>query len=210
MATFPSSPAARLLLIERDALLPILRAASASSFRLPTVCPGWSVRDVLAHCGAALTRAARGDLHDFSPAANQRDVDQRRTWTDEEVLAELESGYEEAASAIAAAEGRLDGIALGEWVHGGDVRDPLGEPDAYRSAGLDLALDLIAERSVVLDVPGLEVELPAARMLLGRAPPTGSLVTDPETLVRLIAGRRPDPQRYRLHGAQPSDLLLFT
>jgi uncharacterized protein (TIGR03083 family) len=54
---------ARLLLTERDALLSILRRTPADAFGRPTVCTGWTVRDVLAHCGCALTWAVEGRLH---------------------------------------------------------------------------------------------------------------------------------------------------
>ena len=53
----PQRPA-RLLRTEYDALLPILQRTPEPAFDRPTACPGWSVRDVLAHCGAALTRVA--------------------------------------------------------------------------------------------------------------------------------------------------------
>ncbi|MFF9677914.1 maleylpyruvate isomerase N-terminal domain-containing protein, partial [Streptomyces eurythermus] len=47
----------RLLSVERDALLPLLRARGEGDFALPVAaCPGWTVRDVLAHCSAALSR----------------------------------------------------------------------------------------------------------------------------------------------------------
>ncbi|OSZ59906.1 hypothetical protein OQI_13500, partial [Streptomyces pharetrae CZA14] len=47
----------RLLTIERDALVPLLRSRPDEDFSRPTeACPGWTVRDVLAHCSAALMR----------------------------------------------------------------------------------------------------------------------------------------------------------
>jgi hypothetical protein len=56
------------------------------------VCTGWTVRDVLAHCGCAQTRAAEGRLHRFTPELNEIDVDERRPWPLAQVLAELEQG----------------------------------------------------------------------------------------------------------------------
>jgi len=50
---------ARLLRAEHDALLPILHRTPEPAFDLPTACPAWSVRDVLAHCSAPPSRAAR-------------------------------------------------------------------------------------------------------------------------------------------------------
>jgi uncharacterized protein (TIGR03083 family) len=88
----PADLAARLLLTERDALLPILRQTPAAAFDRPTVCTGWSVRDVLAHCGSALLRTAAGALHRFTPQENEVDVAERRSWPLGQVLAELERG----------------------------------------------------------------------------------------------------------------------
>ncbi len=206
------SPAARLLRTEAAALEPILRRTPPEAFDRPTVCAGWSVRDVLAHCSAALHRVASGDLHGFSPAENQVDVDARRDWPIERLLAELVAGYPLAAAAIDAAGGRLDRVALGEWVHGGDVRGPLGARDAYTSAGLDIALDLFVRYSGGL--PSVQVRLPNRDLWIGPASNTpatpASLVTDVETLVRLLAGRAPDPARYRLTGTTAAQLILFT
>jgi uncharacterized protein (TIGR03083 family) len=128
-------------------LLPILRRTPVEAFDRPTVCTGWTVRDVLAHCGCALTRAAEGRLHRFTPELNQIDVDERRPWPLAQVLAELEQGYGAAAAAMTAAGGELDGLALGEWIHGGDVREALGEPAPYQSEGVEDALLLLVDRS---------------------------------------------------------------
>lgn len=59
---------------------------------------------------------------------------ERRKWPLPDVLSELANGYQEAGSVIADAGGRLDAIALGEWIHGGDVRAALGVPRPDRAA----------------------------------------------------------------------------
>jgi uncharacterized protein (TIGR03083 family) len=208
----PHDLGARLLLAERDALLPILRRTPPEAFDHPTVCAGWSVRDVLAHCGSALTRLAEGRLHRFTPELNELDVAERRPWPLHAVITELEQGYGAAAPALTAAEGRLDGLALGEWVHGGDVRDALGEPAAYESDGVQDALVLLVDRSRRQAVPATLVRLPDQELRLGAAgdaDPVAGLVTDVATLVRLCAGRSPDPARYRLEGADPARYHLF-
>jgi hypothetical protein len=62
---------------------------------------------------------------------------------------------------------------------------------------------------------------PAAELLLAEAaavpavldglePAAFDLPTDAETFVRLCGGRRPDPARYELAGADPGQLVLFT
>jgi uncharacterized protein (TIGR03083 family) len=212
-AAVTASTGARLLLTERDALVPILRRTPVDAFDRPTVCIGWTVRDVLAHCGCALTRAAEGRLHRFTPELNEIDVDERRSWPLAQVLAELEQGYGSAADAVTVAQGKLDGLALGEWVHGGDVREALGEPGPYESEGVEDALLLLVERSRHRAVPPTLVRLPDREVRLGAGGATGTpaaeLVTDVPTLIRLSTGRRPDPTRFRLTGADSAQYLIF-
>jgi uncharacterized protein (TIGR03083 family) len=207
----PQRPA-RLLRAEHDALLPILRQTPEEAFGNPTACPGWSVRDVLAHCGGALTRVATGTLHAFTPELNEIDVTQRRDWPLPRLLSELERGYLEAGPVIAEAGGRLDPIALGEWIHGGDVRGALDEPLAYESDGFEDACALLAEWTRRRKVPLTEVDLPAAALRLGvpvPGRPEATLVTDRATLMRLFAGRPTEPAEYRLTGAVPEEFVVF-
>jgi uncharacterized protein (TIGR03083 family) len=213
VAARPPDLGARLLMTERAALLPILRRTPADAFLRPTVCTGWTVRDVLAHCGAALTGLAEDRLHKFTPELNELDVAERRSWPLARVLAELEQGYAAAAPVLTAAGGRLDGVVLGEWVHGGDVREALGEPGAYESDGVEDALVLLVERSRRQGVPATLVRLPDRELRLGvgeDATRVDELVTDVATLVRLCSGRDPDPARFRLDGADPLRYHLFS
>ncbi len=202
----------RLLEIESDTLLPILHRTPPEDFDRATACPAWSVRDVLAHCQAALSRAATDQLNAFTPELNQLDVDERRTWPLPRLLAELEKSYSEAAPAIAAAAGRLDPLALGEWLHGGDVRDALGEPQAYESGGFDDACILLVDRTRRRATPLVEVSLPGTTLSIGVGSPDrppASLVTGRGTLMRLIAGRATAPSDYELTGATIDELVVF-
>ena len=179
---------------------PILRGADPADFERATACDGGTVRDVMAHCAAALTRTASGDVHDFSPASNQADVDARRHLTVGDVLAELLRGYEDAAVAIDKAGGVLDGVGLGEWMHGGDIREALGLAGAYASEGIDLALGLLVERSRRMEKPGVRVRLPGGDLEFGTGRLAGMVTTDRETFVRICGGRTPDPARFYNEG----------
>lgn len=217
-------PAARLLQIEATAIRTVLDRLQPDDFDRPTVCTGWSVRDVLGHCGAALSRLSEDDLHNFSPADNEADVAERRAWPIEQVLNELAAGYASATTLIDCAGGQFDGIGLGEWVHGGDVREAVNAPNAYTSDGVDLAFELLLERSagkrgsrgrtrdrsIVEDKPVLYTDIDGVRRRFGGdGPSVGTLSTDLETFVRLATGRPADPSRFVLTGADPRDLALF-
>ena len=216
-------PAAQLLLIEADAIRPLLESLDPSQFDEPTVCTGWSVRDVIAHCASALSMTAAEDMHAFSPAENEADVESRRGQPLSVVLDELFAGYSSAAAQIDLAGGRLDGIGLGEWIHGGDVREAVGAAKPYTSEGVDIALNLLFERSAnahlsksitmnrsVPGTPGVDTVVDGQSRRFGDlGDPVGTLTTDLETFVRLCGGRRPDPDRYQLSGVPKSDLALF-
>jgi uncharacterized protein (TIGR03083 family) len=207
--------------MERDALIPLLRARSEADFALPTAgCPGWTVRDVLAHCSAALMRVVENRFEQgvFSPESNRRDIAERADWTNARVVDELERGMTEAGPLIAEAGGARDRLALGEWVHAGDVREALGEPGAYAGAGLPYALPLLVRATRQQGHLPLHADLDDMDepVLLGDVSgerPPARYIGDAATLVRLYAGR-PVPgaaagARYELAGAETAELNIF-
>ncbi len=197
-------------MLEAQALPELLARQSPAALERPTVLPGWRIRDVIAHCGAALHRLVDGHELVFTPDANQVDVDERASWPIDDVTAELFEAAPQAAAAIDAAGGAFDGLGLGEWIHGGDIREPLGEPDAYASAGIDLAIPLLAARSVAQGAPGVRVHLGEREFDFGVGEPAGELRTDAASFVRLCAGRAPDRRRFELSGVPERALLLFS
>lgn len=207
----------RLLVVERDALIPLLRARPDADFALPTAaCPGWTVRDVLAHCSAALLRVVERRFEEgvFSPESNDRDIAERGDWTNARVVDELERGMTEAGPVIARAGGPLDVIALGEWVHAGDVREALGERGAYGGAGLPDALALLARVTRERDHVPLQADLDEVDepLRLGGVPgerPPARYIGDAPTLVRLYAGRSAAGASYELAGANEEELNIF-
>ncbi|MEY7981075.1 maleylpyruvate isomerase family mycothiol-dependent enzyme [Streptomyces pilosus] len=207
----------RLLTVERDALVPLLRGRADADFALPvTACPGWTVRDVLAHCSAALSRVveSRFEKGVFSPGSNARDIAERAQWANSRGVDELERGMTEAGPLIAKAGGVLDVLALGEWVHAGDVRVALGEPGAYAGAGLPYALELLAQVTCLKGHLSLHADLDDADEPLrlggtsGERPPA-RYIGDGPTLVRLYAGRPVDGASYELAGAEAAELNIF-
>ncbi|MBT2454541.1 maleylpyruvate isomerase family mycothiol-dependent enzyme [Streptomyces sp. ISL-86] len=206
----------RLLRTERDALMPLLRRTPPAAYELRTACPGWTARQVLAHCAAALVRIVEGRLEEgvFLPAANAADVAEREDWPLTRILDELERGFTEAGPEIATGDGTLDAVALGEWVHAGDVRDAFGEPEAYSGDSLTLALPLLRITSRKRETPRLVAEINGFEGLLvlgneieGR--PTARFRGDAATLIRLYSGRPLVGTRYGLTGATEQELLIY-
>ncbi|MFI8769767.1 maleylpyruvate isomerase family mycothiol-dependent enzyme [Streptomyces sp. R-07] len=207
----------RLLRTERDLLMPLLRRTPEEAYELRTACPGWTARQVLAHCGAALVRIVEGRLEEgvFLPEANACDVAEREDWTIGRILDELERGLTEAGPVIADREdGRLDAVALGEWVHAGDVREAFGEPGAYCGAALDLALPLLSVTSrrretprLIGDLAGREGSVSLGNEVEGR--PAARFSGDAATLIRIYSGRPLVRTRYDLRGATEQELLIY-
>ncbi|EPD57061.1 maleylpyruvate isomerase family mycothiol-dependent enzyme [Streptomyces sp. HGB0020] len=207
----------RLLITERDALVPLLRARPDDDFALATAaCPGWTVRDVLAHCSSALMRVveSRYEKGVFSPEANDRDIAERADWTNAQVVDELERGMTEAGPVIAKAGGKLDMVALGEWVHAGDVRDTFGEPGAYAGPGLPDALTLLVritreKAHVPLHADLDDVDEPQRLGDPAAARPPARYIGGAATLVRLYAGRSVKGADFELVGVEPPELNIF-
>ncbi|MFD9242460.1 maleylpyruvate isomerase family mycothiol-dependent enzyme [Streptomyces sp. NPDC059556] len=210
----------RLLRTERDLLMPLLRRTPEEAYELRTACPGWTARQVLAHCGAALVRIVEDRLEEgvFLPEANACDVAEREDWPLGRILDELERGLTEAGPVIAAREdGRLDAVALGEWVHAGDVREAFGEPGAYCGEALELALPLLTVTSRKRETPRLvgvleDGTLPRVSLDLGNereGRPPATFRGDASTLIRIYAGRPLVRTRYELTGATEQELLIY-
>ncbi|MHC3469162.1 maleylpyruvate isomerase family mycothiol-dependent enzyme [Streptomyces sp. 7R007] len=208
----------RLLTVERDALIPLLRERPDEDFALPTAgCPRWTVREVLAHCSSVLMRVveSRYEKGVFSPECNDRDIAERAAWTNQQVVDELERGMTEAGPVIAKAGGALDMVGLGEWVHAGDVRDVWGLPGAYGGPGLPDALALLARGTREKGRVPLHADLDDLDepLLLGEASgerTPARFIGDASTLVRLCTGRPvPDGTAYELAGAEAAELNVF-
>lgn len=214
--TYDPERPGRLLRTERDALIPLLRDADDSAYAVRTCCPGWTVRHVLAHCGAALTRVIDRRFEEgvYSAESNDRDIAERADWSNSRVVDELERGMTEAGAVLAEFKGGLDGVALGEWVHAGDVREAWGLPGAYGGAGLPDALTLLGEFSRTASALSLHADVDGRDEPLilgvpdGKRPPA-RYIGDAPTLIRLYTGRPLAGTRYELAGAKESELTIF-
>ncbi|MGW7412922.1 maleylpyruvate isomerase family mycothiol-dependent enzyme [Streptomyces sp. NPDC054863] len=208
----------RLLMAEREPFVRLLRSrATEEHFEVRTCCPGWTVRHVVAHCSAALDRVLTGrfEKDTFSAEANDRDIAERADWPPARLIDELDRGFGEAGAVMAAQEdGSLDAIALGEWVHAGDVREAWRVGGAYGGKSVGPALELLAHLTYVRKSPSLVAELGDRGTLRlgadgGADGGAGEYVGDAATLMRLYGNRPLAGTRYELRGVTEAELVFF-
>jgi uncharacterized protein (TIGR03083 family) len=130
---------------ERRALLRDLSSLSPDDFATPSLCPGWSVHDVLAHLveSARTTRlgfvrqmiAARGDFD----RANELGIARERRADPRQTLGSYAALLDATRSAPAAPATRL----VEAFVHGEDIRRPLG---IVRRYPVDAVADALAHQ----------------------------------------------------------------
>jgi uncharacterized protein (TIGR03083 family) len=199
---------------ERLALTEYLRTLSAASWDVPSLCAGWSVRNVVSHlvgnCADVLDQNLEGI---GSPESNQRQVDERAGRSGEELLGEwdekgpgCEAVYEAMPPELWTLDmpGIIGTIGTGVlrqledlWFHAQDIRIPLGV-DPSAGIGLRAALELIAMevpdllRKHAPEVGALELNLADFRFtVLGPGTSTVQISGDPVTFALLAAGRTP-------------------
>ncbi|VAV99196.1 hypothetical protein MNBD_ACTINO02-2556 [hydrothermal vent metagenome] len=188
----------------------LLESLTPADFDRQTVCELWSVRDVVAHQSAVLQIINAGEQTPFTAESNQRDVNDRKTWDIDRLLAELFGGYEDAIAVIDTAGGLLDGFGLAQFIHGGDVRDAVGAADAFASPGHEIAVDLLHDKSTVMNKAPVITRVDGVLRQFGTdVDPMGRLVTDTETFVRLCGGRNPNSAKWSVDGLSAADFVLY-
>src|SRR5205809_12738 len=144
---------------ERERLVRYLESVPETAWDKPSLCEGWTVKDLVAHLvGNAADMVAQKFDGAGSPEYNQRQLDERAGHSAAELLAEwaeqgpaFEAGIEilddnfwntpylEFGTVGEALQRLVEDI----WVHGQDIRIPLGDSPTA-GPGLDATLDCIA------------------------------------------------------------------
>ncbi len=144
---------------EREALMSYLRELPEAAWEKPSLCPGWTVRDVVAHLVANAADVNALNLDGVGTEAyNQRQLDERKDKTIDELLTEWEeqgpifeanilAQTDEFWNADYAPFGTV-GTALRRlvediYIHAQDIKVALGEEQSD-GAGLIPTLDVIA------------------------------------------------------------------
>ncbi|MEU0541463.1 maleylpyruvate isomerase family mycothiol-dependent enzyme [Nocardia sp. NPDC005978] len=134
---------------ERAALVADLATVSDEQWETPSLCPGWSVHDVVAHLVDTASTTRLGFVlglvrarFDFD-AQNARGIERQRGATPAETLERLRSVVSRTSTPPASLDTRL----VEEVVHGEDIRRPLGISHKYAGEAVERALLLQARTS---------------------------------------------------------------
>jgi uncharacterized protein (TIGR03083 family) len=179
---------------ERKALVSDLEAIDETAWTTPSLCPGWTVRDVLAHI-TALARMTPALFFrklvasGFSPSRLQaRDITLEKGSSVEETLARFRS--------VTVRNNRLravpDKTALGEsLLHAEDIRRPLGIEHQYPLDALVVVADAYKKSNMVAGtkrrIAGLSLQATDIDWSTGSGPPVSGPML---SLLMTMAGRR--------------------
>jgi uncharacterized protein (TIGR03083 family) len=159
---------------------------------VPT-CPGWSVKDVVAHLSGSLAAYIGGALQGASsPAWGDEQVKERRDLSLDDCLAEWE---ENAGQAGPVFESRLGLVAVADVIaHEQDIRTALDRPGHQDKEGIlasvELGLGFIEQRIRTAELPALRIVTEDIDKSIGEGEPAASLRTSTFELWRLLHGRR--------------------
>lgn len=179
---------------ERGALAEDLTDVSSASWSTPSLCDGWDVHDVLAHLVDSaketrlrfVFRLARARF-DFDEA-NERGLARERAADPAATLAAFRAVVDRTTTPPAPTESRL----VEAFVHGEDIRRPLGIARAYPPALVARALEFHARTSASMGggrtlVAGCNLVATDADLDLGAGP----RVEGPAISILLAAAGRP-------------------
>ncbi|MBE1878205.1 maleylpyruvate isomerase family mycothiol-dependent enzyme [Myceligenerans pegani] len=184
---------------ERQAIAEDLRHLTDEDWIQESLCAGWSVEDVVAHLGSAMTIGAAGWIRSivragFRPAVhNRRQLERFRGSTPQDTLRRF--------AALGSAGGEPVRMPtrnpvpwLGEIVvHGEDIRRPLGIEHTYSDVGLTRVAEFFAGRDYAVNsrsqIKGLRLRATDAAFAANDDPAL-PLVEGPLLgLVMVMAGR---------------------
>jgi uncharacterized protein (TIGR03083 family) len=178
---------------ERRALVDDLQALTAEQWDTPSLCEGWTVHQVVAHVVDSATTgrldfvrrmiASRGDFDRDNAVGLERRLRSRP----EDTLAGLEAAIESTRTAPADLATRL----VEAFVHGEDIRRPLGLTGDYPARGVATALDYLVRTGAGMGggkerVRGLRVVATDADWSVGSGPEVSGRGID---LLLALSGR---------------------
>jgi uncharacterized protein (TIGR03083 family) len=159
---------------------------------VPT-CPGWTVKDLVAHLAGSLNAYKTGALEGAtSPSWGEKQVEERRDLSLEDCLAEWERSTREPGELF---DSQLGLVAVADVLaHEQDIRTALDRPGHRDGEGIlasvELAFGFIEQKMRASQVPALRIETDEVEKQIGDGEPAGTLRTSTFELWRSLHGRR--------------------
>lgn len=179
----------------RQRVVALVRDLDDERAARPTpACPGWTVRDVVAHVAGVAADVAADRLDGApGPEWTARHVTERAGRSTAELLVEWEE-HGPAVEAFVAAKTGIVPFVMDVVTHEQDIRAALGEPAALGSVGFDyglqgfvLALDYRLKKQ---GLPALCLRAGDEEWTVGEGDPGATVTTTPLELFRALSGRR--------------------
>ena len=159
-------------------------------------CPGWSVRDLVAHLVGVADDSLRGNVDGLgSKEWTSAQIQARADRTLEQLLEEWEATEAELRPALAELHPALAGGLVGDVVtHEHDLRGAVRRPGARDSNAARIVLDsyvrFFGRRLKQDERPALEVRAGGRSWTAGPGDPAGYVSAEPFELLRGLTGRR--------------------
>ena len=155
-------------------------------------CPGWTVKDVIAHLAGFFTAYQTGGQDAFGPGWGEREVESRRDRSLEDCLAEWGELLENPGDLF---ESNLGPVAVSDVLaHEQDIRTALGRPGARDDENIipsvEMALSFLSKGATENDLPTLRVVTDDLDRHIGKGEPACTLRTSTFELFRTLHGRR--------------------
>ncbi|MBB5807177.1 uncharacterized protein (TIGR03083 family) [Saccharothrix ecbatanensis] len=160
-------------------------------------CPGWTVKDVVAHLAGGLGDFTEGRFEGVEDGSwGERQVGERRNRSMGDLLVEWERNFQVAEGLF---DSPMGAVLIAEIIsHEHDIRTALGQPGerdnvAVRAA-LTRPLQEVDKRMRAKHLPALRITLEHGDRVLGEGEPAGALRTSSFELLRVLGGRRNEDQ----------------
>ena len=155
-------------------------------------CPGWTVKDLVAHLASFFATYDDGGMKAFGPGWGDRTVAERRDLSLQECFDEWDRRL---ADADEIWNTPLGSTAVSDALaHEQDIRTALGRPGARDDEGIPgaatRALKFMEGRAKEEDLPPLRIVTEDLDVQLGEGAPAATLKTSSFELFRIVFGRR--------------------
>jgi uncharacterized protein (TIGR03083 family) len=179
----------------RERMIDLVKNAD-TSLPVPT-CPGWTVKDVVAHCSANLGTFIDNDPKEMrSPTRADEQVEARREQSLDDAFAEWDANMNRAGELF---DTTLGAVAASDVLaHEQDIRTAIDQPGRRGEEGVvpavEMALAFVEQKIAAAELPAFRVITEDLDKTLGEGEPAATLRTSTYELFRSLHGRRSPAQ----------------